>query len=213
MVTHPSRLHPSLSAVLLSCALAALAACGGKKDTAGDGKKPAAPTLTESMTAADQKVGPAVRAALPEAWKGKLAFGASAHDGDRLVALTPRGWAADESKALRPPADADLGFMTALTVTTSCDGACEPKDWAAVAGRTEFAAFSGPDYTIVRDEKLVDGRLVIAKTVDRTYVVAARWKTGATRYASCRAVLDPEIAEAAPAFAAACAGVDVRSWD
>ena len=198
----------------LTLPLAALCACGGRKDD----KRGAAerPVRADPQAELAQVAGALaeVNAKIPEELKGKLEFTAALGEKDRHVAVLPKGWeGGNVSGSVRPPDAAGLGFMTLYVTAASCDGGCEPKDWAATADRVDFAQFKGQDYTVLKDEPLAAGRLVVAKTVDRTYVVAATWKPGAKRYFVCHATLDQEIAAAAPAFEAACRAMKIVSWD
>lgn len=200
--------------VLVVCGAAGLPACGGKKDGKRGAAQAAAKADPQAELAASRAALDEVNAKIPEELRGKLSFTATLGEKDRHVAILPAGW---ESGTLpgstRPPDAAGLGFMTQFVTGASCDGSCEPKDWAQTAEKADFAQFKGQDYTILSDEQLDSGRVVVAKTVDRTYVAAARWKPGARRYFACHATLDQEIAAAAPAFAAACKAMKIVAWD
>jgi hypothetical protein len=194
--------------------LAGLGACGGKKDGKRGATQAAAKVDPQAELAASAAALAEVNAKIPEELRGKLSFTATLGEKDRHIAIVPAGWESGTVPgSTRPPDAAGLGFMTQLVTGASCDGSCEPKDWAATAEKADFAQFKGQDYTILGDEKLDGGRVVIAKTVDRTYVAAARWKPGAKRYFACHATLDQEIAAAAPAFAAACKAMKILTWD
>ncbi len=199
---------------VLVAALAGLPACGGKKDDKRVVDRHAARADPQAELAAVAGTLGDVNGKIPEELKGKLEFTAALGEKDRHVAILPKGWEAGTlSGSTRPPDAAGLGFMTQYVTASSCDGACEPKDWAASAEKVDFAQFKGQDYTVLKDEKLDSGRLVVARTVDRTYVVAATWKPGAKRYFVCHATLDQEVAAAAPAFEAACRAMRVVTWD
>jgi hypothetical protein len=191
-----------------------LCGCGGRKD---DQRKPEPRAARPDPQAALASVGAAlaeVNAKIPEELRGKLEFTAALGEKDRHVAVLPKGWEnGSTTGSVRPPDAAGLGFMTQFETHASCDGNCEPKDWAASAERVDFAPFKGQDYTVLKDEPLGSGRILVAKTVDRTYVAAATWKTGARRYFVCHATLDHEIAAAAPAFEAACRALHVVTWE
>ncbi len=198
--------------VLVVALGAATAACGGKKDGgAGGGGK--ADAKAELAAIAGKPVAD-VNAQIPEELAGKLEFVAVLGEDDEHVAVQPKGWEGSKGmpERVKPPEAAGLGFMTTFSTGSNCDGTCEPKDWPATAEKVDFAQFKGQDFTIVKDEKNGSTRVLIAKTVDRTYVVAATWKEGAKRYFICRATLDQEIAAAAPAFEAACRAMKVVAW-
>jgi hypothetical protein len=199
---------------VLTVLLAALCACGGKKGgKKGASDAPAAPDPQAALAASSAALAE-VNGKIPEELRGKLEFTTALGEKDRHVAILPKGWESGTVPgSTRPPDAAGLGFMTQYVTGAGCDGSCEPKDWAATADKVDFAQFKGQDYTILTDEKLDSGRVVVAKTVDRTYVAAAKWKTGAKRYFSCHATLDQEIAAAAPAFEAACRAMKIVAWD
>jgi hypothetical protein len=196
-------------------AMATLAlACSGRKggkrggDAPADRPDPQAALSSSAAALAD------VNAKIPDELKAKLEFTAALGEKDRLVAVLPKGWESGTAPgSTRPPDAAGLGFMTQYMTGASCDGSCEPKDWAATADKADFSQFKSQDYTILKDEPLASGRVVVARTVDRTYVAAAVWKPGAKRYFVCHATLDQEIAAAAPAFEAACRAMKIVAWD
>jgi hypothetical protein len=200
---------------VLTVAACAVPACGGKKDGKGGGATAAAAKADpQAELAASTAALAEVNDKIPEELRGKLSFTAQLGEKDRHVAIVPAGWESGTVPgSTRPPDAAGLGFMTQFVTGASCDGSCEPKDWAQAAEKADFARFKGQDYTILSDEQLDSGRIVVAKTVDRTYVAAARWKPGAKRYFACHATLDQEIAAAAPAFAAACKAMKIVSWE
>jgi hypothetical protein len=191
----------------------ATTACGGKKDAGGGEATPKAADPSAEVAAVGARAAPEANGKLPENLKGKIEFTAMLAAKDKVVAVQPKGWTGD-ALGVRPPEDADLGFMTSMAVSANCDGACEPKKWDEVADKVDFAQFKRADFTVEKDEKLDGGgRLVVARTVDRTYVVAALWKEGAKRYFTCHVTLDQEVAAAAPAFESACRATKVLSWD
>ena len=104
---------------------------------------------------------------------------------------------------VKPPDDANLGFMTKYAVGTNCDGTCEPKDWAATADKIEFAQLASAG-TVEKDEKGEGTRTMIVAIGDRKDLRMAWWKAGTKRYVSCSASLEKEIAPALAAFEAAC---------
>jgi hypothetical protein len=196
-----------LLAAALLLATASVAGCADDdKDQEKAGKPAPAPAPVLDVTGAN--------AAVPETLAGKVAFAAGADEDDRLAVLVPEGW---ESTAIpdryKPGDDLGLGFMTSYSVGTNCDGACVAKDWAAAAGETEFEQFEADNFNILEDGPLEGGgRLLVAETDDRAFVVAARWKEGAARYAFCRASLDGRATEALDAFIHACRTFQVKRW-
>jgi hypothetical protein len=155
----------------------------------------------------------AANAALPADLKGKLEFEGAKNDKEGVAIVAPKGWKAGMMPgSYQPPEDASLGFMTRYSVSSNCDGDCAPKDWKATADKVDFAQFKGDQFKIEKDENLPNGRVLVAKSGETTYVVAAWWKDGAKKYYNCRATLDREIAAAAPAFEAACRGTVVLGW-
>jgi hypothetical protein len=189
--------------------LVLLAACGdkpspstapaGKMDPQAEAKK------LEAQVAA-------VAGALPEGLA--ITFAPVVVDEGRVIALAPAGW---EPGALpgttRPPESASLGFMTQMALGTSCDGVCSPKDWAEAAERVDLAPLRGSDFTVVKDEDLGgSGRVLVSKTLDRTFVVVVRWDKAGSRYGYCRVTLDQEVAGAAAAFEQACRTMQVLTW-
>ena len=202
-------------------ALAALVAsataggCGGKKDRPPAADKAAAkPDAKAELAAVAAQALPDVNGKIPEELRGKLEFTAVLGERDRHVAVQPKGWESGaQPSSIRPPDAAGLGFMTSYSTDSNCDGKCEPKDWAAAADKIDFAPLTGQDFTVLKDEKSPTGRLVVARTIDHTYVVATQWKEGAKRYFACHATLDQELAAAAPAFEAACRAMRVVAWD
>jgi len=115
---------------------------------------------------------------------------------------------------LRPKSDANLGFMTELSVGSNCDGTCEPKDWAKTSEKVNFAQFRGEGWKIVKDESNKTNHLMIAQKESSTYVMYAWWADGARKYRTCSATLDAaELQGAAEAFAKACQAVSVSGDD
>lgn len=189
-----------------------LAACGkGGGEPAGPGGPgspggPGAAGGGSDLAAHDADVA-AVQAKVPAGVQ--LAFEAVAGEKDRHVAIQPKGWETGVIPGrVKPPAGSNLGFMTAFSTGSNCDGDCSPKDWAATADKVEFAQFAGRG--VEKDEKLPDGRLMVVKGDDRVDIALARWKDGADRYFVCRATLDKELVAAAPAFEEACRHMTVN---
>ncbi len=204
-----------------------LAACGGKKEDKG---KPAteakkddskgADKADKADKAADTTGGDAAAAEevnklVPADLAGKLSFTTAKGEDDRFVAVIPKGW--EEAKHMpgkyRPPTGSGFGFMTSFSVGTNCDGECSPKDWAATAEKVDFKQFlDGDQFEVVKDEKADGSRLLVAKSGDKLYIAAAKWKEGASRYFTCHATLEKDVAAAAPAFEQACKSLQVSSW-
>lgn len=177
---------------MLVCVIAigVTAACG-KGGGGGGGKAPDADPA-------------AANAAVPAELKGKLEFVTARDDKENVAWVTPKGWKEGAIPGMvKPPDDADLGFMTKYSVGTNCDGTCEPKDWAATADKVEFAQLASAG-TVERDEKSSGSRTMVAALGDRKQLVMAWWKDGARHYVSCSASLEKEIVAALPAFEAAC---------
>lgn len=203
------------SIVVVATAALAAAACGEKG--AQPAPKPQGPDPTEELKIMTGAVVPQMKETVPDELKGKLEFQAVLDEKERVVQLIPQGWQkADVPGTYKPPADADLGFMTEIRVDSSCgDGECKPRDdWSSVANRVEFAPLTGNrDFKIEKDDQLGEGgRLIIARSPDRVVIAAAQWKKGASQYYFCRATLDLEVADAAPVFERACRSFKVLVW-
>ncbi|MCB9545078.1 MAG: hypothetical protein H6706_04210 [Myxococcales bacterium] len=192
----------------LPCALLALTACGEKASDAP--AAPAAPKASDLLPAFQGDGLAAVNAARPAG--ATLEFEAKIIDKDRVVAAVPKGWT--ESTAVpglfKPGDDAGLGFMTKISIGTSCGGACVPKDWKGAAEKSSFTQFRDAERFEIKDERDLTGpagKVIVAHAREGTkaYVMVARWKDGAERYYSCSATLDGAAAVAlAPAFTRAC---------
>jgi hypothetical protein len=156
----------------------------------------------------------AINGAVPKELAGKLTFAAAtAEDGD-LAVVAPQGW--EESKHMpgrwKPADDSSFGFMSSYNVGSNCDGSCEPKDWKAVADKVNFQQLTSR-MTVKSDEPTANGRVVVATSDDRTYIAAAWWKEGASRYFTCSATLEDDAAKAADAFLKACQATRVNNWE
>jgi hypothetical protein len=187
-----------------------IAAACGKKDGGGGG----------SASAAKIDVA-GVNALVPAALKDKLVFEQrevkedSGKHSPTFTLAAPKGW---EQKmkmmaTLRPPDNANLGFMTEFHLSSNCDGDCVAKDWAATADKVNFAQFASNGSKIDKDEKGKSDRTMVATTEDKRYVVYAWWEDGAKRYHYCSATLEKEVVDAAPAFEKACKAVAVSGED
>jgi hypothetical protein len=182
-----------------------LVACG-KSDKAAD--KPAAPTIDVA----------AVNALVPADLKAKLVFDKTDIVEERhrknvtYTMAAPKGWAPRMKgfAGLKGPDDA--GFFTSLDVGSNCDGTCEPKDWAKVADKVNFAQFASDK--VIKNETSPNSRLLIAERDGKTtHVVYAWWTTGAKRYNTCTATLDEPVKAAGEAFAKACQAVAISGDD
>jgi hypothetical protein len=195
------------NALLLALTLAA--ACGKKSGSS----ESAAPPVKFDVAG--------VNALVPAELKDKLVFeqrdiieerGKNSKTTYTLAA--PKGWEQGDMKMfakVKPPQGSDLGFMTSFDVGSNCDGSCEPKDWAKVSEKVNFAQFR--DGKIVKDELGKTSHLMIAEKGDSTYVSYAWWQNGAKKYFTCSASLEANVKAAAPAFAKACEAVAVKGDD
>jgi hypothetical protein len=197
--------------------LAALAASGCDKGAPAPAEKKAeAPAAPAADPVADftRDALPKVNAARPSG--ATVEFEARSLDEGKIVAAVPKGWKEGVIPGSFGPNQADdLGFMTKYGASTNCDGACQPKDWAAVAEKVSLAQFrDASKFDLVEEQPLTApaGKLLVARAKDgnTTYVAAARWKDGAEKYYMCNATLDGAKAAALlPAFKAACASNDI----
>jgi hypothetical protein len=191
--------------ITIAMLYACLGACGKDGGNAADGE--ATPPDPGAHAAEVQ----AVQAKVPDGMA--VTFEAVIGEKDRHLAIQPKGWETGVIPGrVKPPAGSDLGFMTAFSTGSNCDGECTAKDWASVADSVEFAQFTKGGATLDKDEKLPDGRLVVVSGDARVDIVLARWKEGASRYYVCRATLDRELISAAPAFEEACRRMKVLDW-
>jgi hypothetical protein len=159
----------------------------------------------------------AVNALVPADLKAKLVFeqrDVIEERGRHNITYTfaaPKGWNQGMKGFASLKGGDDVGFMTSLDVGSNCDGSCEPKDWAKVADKVNFAQFA--EATVVKNEVTPTSRLLVADRDDSTYVMYAWWTAGAKNYHTCRASLEKPIRAAAPAFAKACQAVAVKGDD
>jgi hypothetical protein len=183
-----------------------LVACSKSSDKSAD--KPAAPTIDVA----------AVNALVPADLKAKLVFDKADIVEERhrknvtYTMAAPKGWTPRMKgfAGLKGPDDA--GFFTSLDVGSNCDGTCEPKDWAKVADKVNFAQFASDK--VIKNETSPNSRLLIAERDGKTtHVVYAWWTTGAKRYNTCTATLDEPVKAAGEAFAKACQAVAVSGDD
>lgn len=191
----------------LLVAIPLFAACGKSGSD-----KPAAPPVKIDVEGAN--------ALVPAELKDKLVFEQRdiieerGKDKVTYTLAAPKGWEQGDMKMfakVKPPSGSDLGFMTSFDVGSNCDGTCEPKDWAKVSEKVNFAQFR--DGTIVKDEVGKTKHLMIAEKGDKTYVQYAWWQDGGRKYYTCMASLEAPVKAAAPAFAKACEAVAIKGDD
>jgi len=190
-------------AVLLS-----LLAAACSKSSADDAKA-AAPAVAIDAAA--------VSALVPAELKAKLVFEKTDGIEERgrakvtYTVAAPKGWKQDMKGFASLKGTDDVGFMTSFQVGSNCDGTCEPKDWAKVADKVNFAQFA--DAKVVRNDVTPTSRLLIAERGDSAYVMYAWWSDGARKYHTCMASLEQPVKAAAPAFAKACQAVAIAGDD
>lgn len=208
------------------CALLFVAACGKDKSgdkAAGGGDKGGGKSAAASVTAEHVA---AVNAAIPADMKDKLEFelgtveDEKGRDKDTYKLAVPKGWKKGFMPGELEPADSDnfgsktLG-KTDLQVGSSCDGACEKKDWAASTDKSQFAPLTG-DGKVLKDEKRANGRtLVVERKVSESFpekdvAVSIRtvwWEPDGSRYYYCFADLGTPAKALADAFEKACSAV------
>jgi hypothetical protein len=179
-----------------------LLACG-KSDKAADSKA-AAPAIDVA----------GVNALVPADLKAKLVFDKTdlveehAHRNVTYTMAAPKGWASKMKGFVSLKGSDDLGFFTSLEVGSNCDGSCQPKDWAKVADKVNFAQFDKDK--VIKNEVKPGSRLLIAERDGKTtFVVYAWWTEGAKQYNTCTATLDEPVKTAGDAFAKACQAVGV----
>ena len=183
-----------------------LLACG-KSDKAAESKA-AAPAIDLA----------GVNALVPADLKAKLVFDKTdivEERGRHNITYTmaaPKGWAPHMKGFASLKGGDDLGFFTSLDVGSNCDGSCEPKDWAKIADKVNFAQFDKDK--VIKNEAKPGSRLLIAERDGKTtFVVYAWWTEGAKRYNTCTATLDEPVKTAGDAFAKACQSVGVSGAD
>ena len=179
-----------------------LLACG-KSDKAAESKA-AAPAIDLA----------GVNALVPADLKAKLVFDKTdiveerGHHNITYTLAAPKGWASKMKGFTSLKGPDDMGFFTSLDVGSNCDGSCEPKDWAKIADKVNFAQFDKDK--VIKNEVKPGSRLLIASRDDKTtFVVYAWWTDGAKRYHTCTATLDEPVKTAGDAFAKACQAVGI----
>jgi hypothetical protein len=133
---------------------------------------------------------------------------------DTIKVKVPKGWEYEDFAGHRyqPPVSAKLGMMTTMAIQTTCGGTCDPlpaAEWAKRVEEQEVANLKmDTNATITRDEKLGDtGRLLQATvTLGRPMerLIVARWKDGASRYATCEVELSQQLTKNLAEFEKAC---------
>lgn len=196
----------------LALSILIVAACGKGGDKGGGGKGGGG---TADAAAAN--------AAVPAAWKAKLAFevktlgGEQDKHAEKVSVPVPKGWKNGFLDGSVEPADGnnDFGFGTKMWVGGGCQGECKAKsaaEWAKAANESMFDNLLAhtPPPKVIKDEKKDGRRTVIAEdtntdgNVNNTTVVTAWWKDGAERFYFCDVTLAPESKDTAPAFEKAC---------
>lgn len=196
------------AAGLATAALSLAFAAGCSKD------KKSSSSASKAIEAKTVDVG-AINNTVPGDLKSSLSFEAATIDDGELSAVVPSGWKASKyiPGSYRPGSGSKLGFMTSFKVGANCDGECKPKPYENIARKVEFARFENTKrFEIAKDEKLDNGRILVASAGNRTYVVSAWWKKGAREYIYCRATLDREAAKAVDAFEQACRSTRHNKW-
>lgn len=195
-------------------AVIAVAALGCGKASSSTAAQGSAAVAAEAPIAIDVA---AINALVPDALKAQLVFEQrtlTTVRGKKTATYTiaaPRDWVQDSKMFARMRPAEIYGRLTQLAVTANCDGACEPKDWAAVADRVDFAPRTSG---VIRKEARSPGRRVLIAEVEAgatraTVVVAAWWRDGAPSYHVCTATLAAPFRDAAPAFDKACEAIAI----
>ncbi|MFT3698175.1 MAG: hypothetical protein QM831_33850 [Kofleriaceae bacterium] len=188
-------------------AILLVAACG-KGDKAADSKGGGgAPAVAIDAAA--------VNALVPADLKDKLVFEKQdfhekhGHHDITYTVAAPKDWKPRMEGMMNLHGPDAVGFMTSMDLGSNCDGSCEPKDWAAVSDKVNFAQFTKDGWKVTKDDKQANGRLLIAEKDDSTYVTYAWWQKGDKRYYTCTVSLDKPVKTAGEAFAKACQAVNV----
>ena len=203
-------------ALFTTLSAAALAGCGKSESPSSSG----AASKDKAPPAAPIDVA-AVNALVPEALKAKLEFEKRdivlerGRDKMTYTVAAPKGWKhASKMFANLEPESGTFGMFNKLKVNSNCDGACEPKDWAAISDKVDFAPYAKGK--IVKDEKGKNRRTMIAEGAGATSavnVIVAWWDDGGRNYWTCSAALEQDLAAAAPAFEKACQVVNIEGDD
>ena len=189
----------------MTLCLSALAiGCGNRDDPPG-----APPTPTPQAPQPDPLA--EINAAIPPELRTALEFEWFDDERGRFRVAVPKGWNTSFMPGTyEPPEGSPYGAMTRYRVATNCDGACQPKDWAATAEKIEFKRFASAHKE--RDDRTDNSRLVVVRSGNRVDIAAAWWRASASRYYYCRASLTAVISAAANAFVKACQSMRVVDW-
>lgn len=193
-----------MTKLAIACVLVATVGCGKKAED-----KPAAKAPEVKIDVA------AVNALVPADLKDKLVFEERTIERDRgdtevFKVAAPKGWELDAMFGSFKPGDGQTvnwHFFTKMSVGTNCDGRCEPKKWAEVADKVEFAQFAKG--TIAKDEKTATSRAMLVDLDDQAHYVRAWWTDDSRRYYTCRAQVGVEHKATLAAFEKACSAVQV----
>lgn len=180
----------------------ALFACGKDKGTPASDGKPSAPIDTG-----------AVNALVPAGLKDKLTFEKREIKLDQgkhsptFTVAAPKGWE-QRSKMF---GNLEGKFGEKFSVGVNCNGECKEKNWEQESDKSDFQPLAKGK--ISKDEKKPGQRTMIAELDENGFkkvvVVRSWWTDGEKQYHFCRAELDDEIKDAAPAFEKACSNVTV----
>ena len=207
-----------LKKTIVMCAL--LAACD----------KGSAPSVSVTKADAD-----AVNALVPADMKGKIEFEVRKIE-DKMgrhtttyTVVAPKGWKNGFMPGSLEPAEEPKGFglgKTDMKVGDNCDGACKPKDWAAVVDKTYYAQYTSGQVKgkVVKDDKQKTSRVLVFEnqpTVEQqgntevttgtegVTIIRTWWSEGASKHFACQVSLNKDDAKLAAAFEQACAKVAV----
>lgn len=192
----PKPPHPLLALIFTTTALVFATAC----------TEDAADPLAEAFESTIQEIN-----ALTQ---NNPAFTAQVVDDNHVRAAIPTGWEKDDFRGYSPPGQTDTFNSTTYDIGTTCDGACQPKDWAASFETNHLSSpFLDPS-TIVVQESLTNptGKLVISRADGQTRVIVGRWQDGAPTYFLCRATLRGDDTRLEAAFKLACTNAQILSF-
>jgi hypothetical protein len=181
----------TLGALLLS--ITCLSACDDSTD-------PSAEAFNASIDQLNALSGPDLT------FEGRLV------DDGRVRAAVPVGWVSGPFDRLYRPNQADLFDDTSFSVSLTCDGGCQARDWAASFEVNHVA--SNDPATIAVQETLTNpaGKLIITRREGRAEVVVGRWRDGAPTYLYCYASLRGDDLRFEDAFKLACLSAQALSF-
>jgi len=199
-------------------ALALTVACGKK----GDSSAPAV-----SITQADVD---AVNALVPAELKDKVQFevGKIVDDFGKhpktYTLVAPKGW----KKGFMPGSLEPTSSLsdTSIKVGDSCDGSCQPKDWAAATDKVYYKQYTSGQATgkVLKDDKQKLGRTfvfqlepkqeqqgttTVTSGVKGIKIITTWWQEGGSRYYACDVSLGESAMGLEAAFEKACSKVSV----